>query len=58
MIKGSNRYRAVIKERHPVKDIANINRFSVKLDASPSKQQIITALKSGHTKIIPREDSD
>ena len=28
VIKGSNRYRAVIKERHPVKDIANLNRFS------------------------------
>ena len=58
VIKGSNRYRAVIKERHPVKDIANINRFSVKLDANPSKQQITTALKSCHSKIIPRDDSD
>ena len=58
VIKGSNRYRAIIRARHPVKDIANVNRFSVKLDASPSKQQIISALKSCHSKIIPKDDSD
>merc|ERR1712081_83533 len=58
VVRGSNMFRTVIKERHPKRDLTNINRFRIKLDADPQKQQIVTALKHCHSRIIPKDDID
>ena len=35
VVRGSNMFRTVIKERHPKQDFTNINRCSIKMDANP-----------------------
>ena len=56
--RGSSMCMTVIKEKHSKRDFTNIYRFSIKLDAKPQKQKIITALKSCNSKIIPKDDID
>ena len=55
---GSNKFREIIKRRHPTRDITNLPRFCTKLGAEPNKSQIILAIKNCHSKIIPKNDSD
>ena len=50
---GSNKFREIIKRRHPTRDITNLPRFCTKLGAEPNKSQIILAIKNCHSKIIP-----
>ena len=55
---GSNKFREIIKRRHPTRDITNVPRFCAKLGVEPSKSQIILAIKNCHSKIIPKNDID
>ena len=52
VVRGSNMFRTVIKERQPKRDFTKI---SIKLDASPPKQQIIMAQKQCHSRINPKD---
>ena len=55
---GSNKFREIIKRKHPTRDITNVPRFFAKLGAEPSKNQITLAFKNCHSKIIPKNDID
>ena len=55
---GSNKFREIIKRRHPTRDITNVPRFCAKLGVEPSKSQITLAIKNCHSKIIPKNDID
>ena len=56
---GSNKFREVIKRRHPTRDITNVPRFCTKLGVEPSKIQITLAinmirivnLKTNHNRV-------